>query len=257
MTGPLHLTQGDHAAALLREASGVHALAGTVFPIPEDLSHGPLDDGVGRLAYFRACCAGFANWMSPHTDAFTPWLDLLARLDQMPVTEIVIWAGDNASEATFLAMACAWLQARPEILSRASPPPSAYTGQCTPAQLASLHRTRVRLDQPMRQSLAEDFVRLRAENAPIRRWENGRVIGVPIDRYDDLLLHACPTAWTPAARLVGTAMAACDPANLMSDLFFSSRLQALMIAGRIAHDKPRTTLSGYSVRLVSNGVFVA
>lgn len=248
----LHLTLGDHAAGLLREACQSHNLSGAVFSIPDDLTHGPLDNGPARLAYFKACYRGFADWTFTSTDAFAPWQELLANLDRAQPTEIVIWAGDNVSEATFLPMTCAWLDGRGDIVSHVVLPSGTYTGQLTLAQLASLFRSRSTLTQAERTALAEDFARIRDQTGFFRRWEHGRIIGVPMERYDDLLLRACPTDWTSSVHLIGTAMAACEPANRMSDLFLTIRLRALIEAGHIEADLSAPGLGQYAIRLMPN-----
>lgn len=53
---PLHLVLGESAAGCVRAACTRVApgLPGTVFGIPDDLSHGPLDDGDARAEYLRA-----------------------------------------------------------------------------------------------------------------------------------------------------------------------------------------------------------
>jgi hypothetical protein len=82
--------------------------------------------------------------------------------------------------------------------------------------------------------------------------EDGRIIGVAVDHDDGFLLMSCGSAWIPAARVVGAAMACCDPHNLMSDLFFASRLQILIDAGSIQANAARTRLGEYAVRLAEN-----
>ena len=69
-----------------------------------------------------------------------------------------------------------------------------------------------------------------------------------MDYYDGLLLEACSIEWTLAARIIGIAMGGCDPANSMSDLFFSTRLQALIAAGEIQADGPQSSIRYYSIR---------
>jgi hypothetical protein len=49
MSRLIQLTLGDHAAARLRAACRSHRMPGAVTAIPDDLSHGPLDDGRGRI----------------------------------------------------------------------------------------------------------------------------------------------------------------------------------------------------------------
>jgi hypothetical protein len=105
-------------------------MPGAVLGIPDDLSHGPLDDGRARIDYMRACFRGYDDWYLDVTDACAPWRALIA------------------------------------------------------------------------------------------------------------------------VRIVGTAMGRCGEHNPMSDLFFSSRLQFLIDAGRVEADGPRHRLREYAVRLV-------
>lgn len=43
---------GDSAATCLRAACQSHGMPGAAFAIPDDLSHGPLDDGRARMDCF-------------------------------------------------------------------------------------------------------------------------------------------------------------------------------------------------------------
>ena len=94
---PLHLALGEPAAVSLAVAIAAGIVPGSVLAILEDPSHGPLG----------------------HGDA---WKALLERLDRDRPDAIVVWSGDNASEATFLAMVAAWLDGRPEPLLRVAAP---------------------------------------------------------------------------------------------------------------------------------------
>lgn len=247
----LHLALGDHAAGGLRAACQTHGMPGGVHTIPDDLSHGPLTDGRARLDYMRACFRGYDDWTSAAADAFAPWLELTRLLDEGRPGPILVWSGDNVSEASFLAMACWWLAGRPAPLLHVPIPPidgRRHVATWTPAELAGLFADRRQLSGEERVRLAESFADIRDHTGLLRRWEDGRIIGVPTDRYDPLLLESCPPAWTPAGRVVGAAMGRCDPPNLMSDLFFASRLQVLIEAGRIESEGPRFRLRDYIVR---------
>jgi hypothetical protein len=151
-------------------------------------------------------------------------------------------------------MACWWLGNRSERVLRVAMPGMDgrhYVAIQQPAELADLFASARELTDTERAVLAADFLRIRGETGLPRRWEERRILGVPMDRYDPLLLECCITRWTPAARVVGTAMSRCDGHNLMSDLFFSSRLQLLIDAGRIEAEGRRDRLREYSVRLAS------
>jgi hypothetical protein len=229
-------------------------MPGAVFGIPDDLSHGPLDDGRARIGYMRERFRAYDDWYLDVSDAFAPWRAMIAHLDEARTDAVVIWSGDNASEATFLSMACWWLRNRPERVLRVAMPGTDgrhYVAIHTPAELADLFASATELTDTQRAVLAADFPRIRDETGLLRRWEGGRVLGVPMDRYDPLLLASCSPTWTPAPRVVGTAMSRCDGHNLMSDLFFSSRLQLLIDAGRIEADGSRNRLREYRVRLAA------
>jgi hypothetical protein len=252
MRSSLHIALGESAEGCLRAACRVHGLPGTALGIPDDLSHGPLDDGRARIVYMRDRFRGYDGWYLDVTDAFAPWRAMIARIDEARADAVVIWSGDNASEATFLTMACWWLRNRPERVLRVAMPGRDgrhYVAIHTPAELADLFASTRELTDTERAVLAADFLRIRGETGLLRRWEEGRILGVPMDRYDPLLLASCPPTWTPAPRVVGTAMSRCDGHNLMSDLFFSSRLQRLIDAGRIEADGSRDRLREYAVRL--------
>ena len=254
MRNPLHIALGDSSEGCLRAACRAHGLPGTALGIPDDLSHGPLDDGRARIDYMRDCFRGYDDWYLDVTDAFAPWRATIARIDEARVDAVVIWSGDNASEAIFLTMACWWLRHRSERVLRVAMPGRDgrhYVATHTPAELADLYAFAQELTDTERASLAEDFLRIQDETGLLRRWEEGKILGVPMDRYDPLLLECCGTRWTSAARVVGTAMSRCDGHNRMSDLFFSSRLQLLIDAGRIEADGSRDRLREYAVRLAA------
>lgn len=248
----LHLALGDSAAGCLRAACRTHGMPGSVVGIPDDLSHGPLDDGRARLAYMRACFRGYDDWPFDITDAFAPWQGMIERLNAEQTEAVLVWSGDNVSEGSFIAMACWWLRARPERILRVTMADAA--GRChvathAPAELADRFSARRLLTDTERATLAQDFTRIRDQTGLLRCWEDGRLIGVPIDCYDQVLLDACAPTWTPAPRVVGTAMSRCGQRNAMSDLFFASRLQVLIDAGSLQADGPRRRLRDYAVRL--------
>lgn len=252
MSQLLHLALGDSAAGCLREACRSHGLPGTAFGIADDLSHGPLDDGRKRIDYMRACFRGYEDFYLDIDDAFAPWRKLIAHIEGEGIEKVVIWCGDNVSEAIFLAMACWWFTDYPGRVLRVSMPGEDsrhYVAIYRPAGLAGLFGSAADLTKTGRDTLAADFLRIRDETSLLRRWERGRIVGTPLDRYDPLLLSSCTPKWTMAALIIGLAMSRCDDHNLMSDLFFSCRLQYLIDAGLIEADGDRARLRDYVIRL--------
>ena len=247
----LHLALGESAAGGVRAACRSSGVPGVVHCVPDDLSHGPLDDGRARIAYLRTCYRRDEDWPATVDDAFEPWRALLDRVRRIPPDTIMIWGGGNVAEETFLAMACWWLRQQPGRLMRVTVPGKDgrhYVAAHSPDELADLQGFRKELGAEERGALAEDFERLRRETGLLRRWQGGRVIGVPYDRYDPLLLECCTQQWMPAVRAVGAAMGRCDGRNLMSDLFFARRLEALVEGGHVEASQSQGGLREYAVR---------
>jgi hypothetical protein len=128
-----------------------------------------------------------------------------------------------------------------------------YVAQFRPADLVGLFGHRRAVAPAQRAEQAAIFRRLRAasraETGQLRLWQRGELVAVPADRLDPLLLRACSSDWRPAAGVVGSVMAGCDPHNLASDLFLAGRLQRLIDRGRIEALGARDTLQEYWVRL--------
>jgi len=226
-------------------------MPGTALGIPDDLSHGSLDDGRARMDYMRGCFRGYADWPFQATDAFLPWRAMIERIGREEPESILVWSGDNVSETTFFAMTCWWLQTRPEPLLRVAVPSSDdrhHVALQSPAELADLFASARELTETERADLSEEFVRIRRDTGLLRRWSQKRILGAPLEWYDPQLIASCPTDWTPAARVVGAAMGRCDSHNRMSDLFFASRLQVLIDAGHVEALGRRDRLREYTVR---------
>lgn len=251
MTGlppPLNLVLGDCAAAALRQAASDHGLVGAIHTIPDDLGHGPLDDGAPRLAYMRACFVGCAEWTDAGTDAFAAWDALEAALRAKP-RDVLVWRARNVSETVLLAMACWRLRQMTCRVLVVEPPGGRHTSLHAPDALARMQSSMRAICDRERADLAATFERLRDDGGVRRQWINGNVETVPASAFDQLMLDAVPAEWEPAARVVGRAMSRADHRDGLSDIFLCSRLQALIAASRVEADRKPTSMPEYSVRL--------
>ena len=215
------------------------------------MSHGPLDDGLARAEYMRACYrACDEEWEYDSEDAFAPWQALIERLDRERYDAVVVWTGENVSEATFLAMVCDRLAGRPEQIVQVTVPGKHgrnYVAVHAPEELRALLESGRVLSAAERVALVQDFAHIRDETGLLRRRQDGQLVGIPIDHYDGLLLEACSSEWTLAARVIGIVMGHCDAANSLSDLFFCTRLRALVAADEIQADGPQSSIRYYAV----------
>ena len=247
----LHLVLGGSAGGCLRAAVATCGLTGQVHVFDDDLSHGPLNNGQARAAYFRVLFQSYGQL--PENPVTSPaYFDSLSdQLAQDLPPEVCIWAGENASERTFLEMVCYHLRLFKGSVTRVGTTglkSLPYIGPQTPALLASLFDQREAVGPVTRAALSSYFLRSRDRGAILRRWEADEIVDIAEDYYDSLLLACCTIDWLSAARVVGTAMGRCDKHNLLNDVFLSGRLQHLIAENMIEASGSQTSLRDYDVR---------
>jgi hypothetical protein len=176
----------------------------------------------------------------------------MAEAGRIQTREVVVWAGDNVSETIFLHMVCDWVHGTDITLSHANVSESSdqhYVAMWQPSYLAGICSNARKLNSAEREHHSSEYRRLCAEKSVLRRWVAGRVATVQSDFYDDLLLSSGTTDWSVAGRVVGLAMSRCDAHNRMSDLFFASRLAALIKNGLIEVQNKTGRLFENAIRL--------
>lgn len=238
---PIHLVLGDSGAGCVRAACVSHGMPGSVVGFSADLTQGLL------LAH------SVTSNVTESNETDRKWSELIVRLGLERPDALVIWTSDNVADAVFVAMACARLARRPEPLLRVEVPAvdmRPFVAMHSPEQLARLYDGLRPMALQERTKLARDFTDICETSGPLRRLVLGRVVGVPLEYYDHLLLAACSEVWQSAGRVVGAAMGHCDGPNLMSDTFFLARLDCLIDDARIEIEGPRTaSLRDSRVRL--------
>lgn len=247
----MHVVLGDHAANLLRSAIADCGLPGSVHCIPDDLGHGPLDDGVARIAYMRACYEGFDEWRHTQSDAFAPW-HALENDVQTAKPDVAIWAAGNASEGVLLAMTCWWLRRGVARLHLVEPGYGRHLGRHSPSELAALWQKVRLMTAAERADHTRLFEQLRDAPSQRRQWAGDHVEAVPNSTFDSLLTAEIKSEWSPAIDVVGRAMREADPRNGLSDLYLASRLQRMIKNGSVETNCPPLRLSGYAVRTAAD-----
>ncbi|WP_312316981.1 DUF3658 domain-containing protein [Stenotrophomonas sp.] len=248
----LHIAAGDSAAGSLRHAIAIGRMQGEVFSINDDLSIGPLSSAAGRIAFLRTLILP-----PPHVDAeehssgmdddvFARWEALRIRC-QSP-GRVMLWISGSASDHVLLRMACHALQTTRATLWRV-PVPAFEDGHEAVAALPVDALVRFAsgarpLSADTVATLADEFAQIAARPELLRQCDaNGALRYRAIDCHDAMLLDCCLRHWVPANRVIGDAMARCEPRNAMGDYFFAARLRALIDAGRV---ETRTPLQGRS-----------
>ncbi|MEH6835730.1 MULTISPECIES: DUF1835 domain-containing protein [Falsihalocynthiibacter] len=247
----INLVLGGSAGGNLRAAFASHEMTERVHVFDDDLSHGPLNNLEAREAYMKDIYMHYGLVEESPIPCLADLEHLSRQLNLDDTQEVCIWGGDNASERVFLAMACHGLRHFNGSVTRVGSTgltSMPYIGAQTPDLLASLRDERVTIDPHTRTAQAKTFLHHQNTGGILRRWEANEIVDVAPDYYDTLLTKGCPKDWTSAARVVGTAMGACDEQNLLNDVFLSGRLQHLIACEMIEASGPQTSLRDYVVR---------
>jgi hypothetical protein len=251
----LHIVSSFSAGGALKWAVTKQLLTGEVFVISDIPGTGPLDDGQKRMAFLRGLSFGTegAHWLGPGTDAFAPWLQLQAHLQEKPADRLVIWAGSDGNDYVFIRMACHWLERVPvNVILVQAPPIMGYHSLAvySTEMLAPLISQAVLLNVAARSKLAGEYEDIVSHPGLLRECDEHGVLQLrELSVHDDLLLAMCSRRWKPAVRVIGQTMGHSDPRNSLGDAFVSSRLEHLIASGKIEADGPRISMRTFRVRL--------
>ena len=247
-----HVVAGHSAAGCLLAGVRSGLMAGSVVPIDDDFSHGPLAPPDARDAYWQASMRGYSDAGPFPAERATLWDEVTDHAELGH--DIVVWGGANPTDVVLLNGACAELLGSScrmwqiDVSSWSGGPH--YVAEYEPQHLVGAYPEELRaVGDDERTNRAAEFNRLARSTGVLRRFELGEVIGAPADTYDSWLLQAGGPQWASASQVVGGAMARCDSHNKMSDVFFAARLQALIDRRELEASGPRTDLRSYQVRV--------
>ncbi len=115
-------------------------------------------------------------------------------------------------------------------------------GEMKPGAARYFYERRRQLDKTEQSMLADEWLRLQEENAPLRAIVGEKMQSVPENFYDEAIASCAPEREEIAACMVGRAIAAVreQTGNPIGDMQIFRRIRALAAAGRleIVHDAP-------------------
>lgn len=248
----VHTVLGDSAGHELGLACSRFMMPGEVVAIPDDLSNGPLDDGQARSAWFRAMRSGYDPTMQIPDDVFRSWDTLGAALGGARGPDVVVWSSGAVSDRVFLRMACWRLRAFAGLVTVVDMTNlrGAYgVGVHAAKELAHAFLRRRRLDAQERGVLADEFVRLRDSGGTLRSDRDGRIVDLPVDAFDGMVLSFAGSEWKRVVAIVSDCLRNAAPFDCIGDTFFSWRIRQLIAMGKLEAEGDQTHLRGYGVRL--------
>ncbi len=232
---------------------------------------GGLDSREGRTArsqWFSAHITDGGKAYDHFEEEYTILLAYISRIP--PQAEVILWAGENASEQAGLRHALYLLRDKPNpvsiynacaICEKQFNRPDAFiqyrhSGEIPPdklrqALLAVDGSGRLTLEE--RSRLEQEWLDLSGQKGNLRIWERGAVTEVPEDYFDGYLLEKLDVLRVPgderflkAARLLGEAIGYCE--QNIPDYYFEYRLWELVNAGVLEIRDGPAEIRYYNIR---------
>ena len=208
----LHIAPGYSAAGSLKLALREAGRDDEILTWPDDLSCGPIDPDTPSIR---------ASWWGPDWDIERL---LSAFWDRVMTTEdrLVVWFGRHS--ASELAFFLAWADRMgtksydiidvtgltfPHRQGGGSPgmtPPAQAVFIINADGLKSLLGSERKIIESEAIATAQNWQRLKAENAPFRVVTENGLVSAPIDHFDPLLLEQSTTEWRKVAYVIGMTL---------------------------------------------------
>lgn len=232
---------------------------------------GALETREGRAARSQWFSAHITDGCKEYDHFEEEYTFLIARIAQIPPrAEVILWAGDNASEQAGLRHALYLLRDKPNpvsvynacaICEKLFNRPDAsiqyrHSGEIPQdklrqALLAVNGSGRLTLEE--RGRLEQEWLDIAQQKGNLRIWEHGAVTEVPDHYFDGYLLEKLDglretgdERFLKAARLLGEALGYCE--QNIPDYYFEYRLRELVNAGILEMQTEPAAMRYYSVR---------
>lgn len=251
----IHVTNGDHAAEILREALQTAARDERVIPLKDDLAVGQLrgiDDNPETRALF---------WQQVLNEQKFDFISKLREQDALlrelaqDSGQVVIWHGQSASDQLTLRRVAYTLRNTPQRLNEAKlshedlsfvtnsegegtqqrggrEDGATAVGMFTAAELGAKLPTAAPISVLRISRLALEWQEVKQINSETRRWRDNTFISGTYSDIDETILQIASDGWQEARRLAGQVMGS-SFGFLVSDAIAFWRCRELVAAGKL------------------------
>jgi hypothetical protein len=249
----IHVTNGDHAAEILRETLHAAAREERVIPLKDDLAVGHLrgiDDNPETRALF------WQQVLNEHKLDFISKLreqDMLLRELAQGTGQVVIWHGQSAGDQLTLRRVAYTLRNTPQRLNevkltsddlplvtaddgtqqrRGRHDGATAVGMFTVAELGAKLPTAAPISVLRIGRLALEWQEVKQINGDTRRWRDNTFVSGTYADIDETILQIASNGWLEARRLAGEVMGA-SFGFLVGDSIAFWRCRELVAAGKL------------------------
>jgi hypothetical protein len=255
----LHIAPGDSAGGSLKQAITDAGRDDQVLRWIDDLSCGPIDPDDPSIR--EEWWTNFQSDRDIEGRMRAFWIRVAETTDRL-----VVWVGrHSAQELSFFLFWASRMAARPyEIIdvtglclpftkrdgSTGITPPISAVSMVPSEVLRSLLDNHRPVTAEERLECAGQWERLKNENAPFRVVTANRLVSVPVDYFDQLLISEATIVWQKIARLIGFTMGNnSEPYWQVSDLMLLTRVVSLVKEGKLVADGDPWDMRACCVRL--------
>jgi len=271
----VHIVVGDSFAGSMKQAIKGLGWADThkLITLRENYAIGPLNDldsPEGRKARSNWFRDNIAEAIEDYSEFEAEYNELLDEIEQIPEqAEVIVWTGSNACEQIGMRHAIHLLRNKRNSISVCDAcaiceelRPSDFinnrrSGEIHPDKLREVLirlNGKGKLGVPDISSLQWEWQEIMKQAGMLRIWQDGKVLEVPIDYYDQYLLETLdklkPSAddngFLKSARLIGEAIGYCE--QYIGDSYFEYRLRELIYDGILEIKGVPAAMRFYSIR---------
>lgn len=258
----VHIAFSDSAAGTLKHffSENESSYKGEVMSVSEDFSVGPLSDidtreGLrDRLEWFKKMLldTGLEDEVLYFENAIIKSHMILKDIGEDK--DIVLWCGMNTSEQIGIRYAVSKLiKNRIHIadvtnrgLRRCGCIPRS-TGECDAGQIGHAMKNIYEMTQEQKSSYEEDFQTITDSSGTLRILEDGGILEVGEDYYDEDIIANCTFNFKRAARVIGSTMGRSD--QYVGDTYIYYRMKRLIGEGRIIARGDMSSMRTFDVRV--------
>jgi hypothetical protein len=239
-----HVCQAGSAFELVR--SVVETDGNDVIGLSDDCAFGPLGDvdapaPLARITFWKDVFSSLAD-PPPEFDYSATVCAAYTQLSRLAeeATEVVIWAGEHATEQALRRRVHWWLRGTTvpvtevivdhQDMMRISDRSSAPVALASPQRLLLRLRERIVVDAAMREQFAASWATLRKNAVGIRVWTGNRLLERPIEYFDPAILSFAGRQPVSFANALSRAMAETG----LPDTFCGWRIATLVKAGHLS-----------------------
>jgi hypothetical protein len=233
-----HLIADPGAAGCLKEARRKHGLRGEILSLNDEVEVGPLREDAARDLWWQPIRDLYLDNLSADMTSYgEQWSRIGGKLQSLSITELVIWTSDAARDQTHLRVSLSKLaEFRGDLFLVEVPPNKGLSGvsRYYPKELAAFEALSSPLDRASRDTLAQDYRDRLAGSDGVRYQTDSDLEVRSYDCFDEIIIDACPEEWTQTHKVIGQALANCDPRNWVRDMFLRWRLKTLCDQGALS-----------------------